>query len=150
MTLGAIPYAKLEPRLDDAPLLERILPWGSGATPFDAPVGRDEVRARYLLLFLERATRVAIAVRARTAAGGRVERLEELVPEWFDRIPIDPYDGRPLRFDRESGRVWSVGEDLVEAGARGLGLLDPFEPSLDTVGESSEPIAAGAIAPRAW
>ncbi|MDA1273751.1 MAG: ABC transporter permease subunit [Verrucomicrobia bacterium] len=67
--------------------------------------------------------RAAITVlaieRYRLRGGGSLPlRLEELVPEFLETIPIDPFDGSPIRFKRiEHGYcVYSVGSDGVDNG----------------------------------
>lgn len=67
--------------------------------------------------------RAAITVlaieRYRLRSGGSLPlRLEELVPEFLETIPIDPFDGSPIRFKRiEHGYcVYSVGSDGVDNG----------------------------------
>jgi hypothetical protein len=44
--------------------------------------------------------------------------LDELVPAYLDEVPIDPFDGRPLRLTIKSDRwiVYSIGPDLVDDG----------------------------------
>jgi len=55
---------------------------------------------------------LALAVTAYKSEKGRYpERVEELVPEYIDRLPIDPYDNRPLKLKRVKG-----GLDLYSAG----------------------------------
>ncbi len=48
--------------------------------------------------------------------GALPERLDALVPEDLERLPIDDFDGAPLRYSRERRRLWSVGEDLKDEG----------------------------------
>jgi hypothetical protein len=48
--------------------------------------------------------------RYRAVRGALPERLEDLVPEFAKELPIDPFDGKPLRYSKEEGIVWSVGE----------------------------------------
>lgn len=47
------------------------------------------------------------------------EHLSELVPECLAAMPIDPFDGKPLRYRLEEGEwiVWSVGADLKDDNA---------------------------------
>jgi hypothetical protein len=55
----------------------------------------------------------------RAAARGRIpERLDELVPEHLARVPIDPFDGKPLKYARKDGEVvvYSIGPDLADDG----------------------------------
>ncbi|MCA9255223.1 MAG: hypothetical protein KDA33_06270 [Phycisphaerales bacterium] len=46
------------------------------------------------------------------------ETLSELVPEFFDDIPIDLFDGKPIRYRIIPGGVmtWSIGKDRVDDG----------------------------------
>jgi hypothetical protein len=59
------------------------------------------------------------------------ERLDQLVPLYLDAVPLDRYDGEPLRYARDRRAVYSVGEDLTDAGGSvAPSLLDPLEPGL--------------------
>jgi len=49
-------------------------------------------------------------------------RLEKLVPDFIQKIPTDPYDGKNLRYSMEKKRFWSVGEDGLDHG--GLNDVD--------------------------
>jgi hypothetical protein len=44
--------------------------------------------------------------------------LEELVPEYLEAVPIDPFDDKPIKYKRtEPGYVlWIVGEDGEDNG----------------------------------
>jgi hypothetical protein len=56
------------------------------------------------------ATQALIALRAFQAEHGALPRtLDELVPRYLDAIPLDAYDGEPLRYDPEAKRLRSVG-----------------------------------------
>ncbi len=55
---------------------------------------------------------LALAVTAYKSQTGRYpERIEELVPEYIDRLPIDPYDNQPLKLKHIKG-----GLDLYSIG----------------------------------
>ncbi|MCP4450489.1 MAG: hypothetical protein GY809_03435 [Planctomycetes bacterium] len=61
--------------------------------------------------------RTALAVeRYRLGAGRLPDTLDQLVPTLMARVPVDPFDGQPLRFlHRDKGFVvYSVGEDLKD------------------------------------
>lgn len=63
------------------------------------------------------------ALRAyRAEHGGYPERLDELVPAYLTRVPVDPFDLRPLRYRREGDRFrcWSVGPDGRDDGGRAI------------------------------
>jgi hypothetical protein len=56
--------------------------------------------------------------RFRLAEGRLPETLEQLVPKFIEAVPIDPFDGKPLKFKRlEKGyTIYSVGEDGEDNG----------------------------------
>ena len=58
--------------------------------------------------------------RHRLARGTWPSALEELVPRFLGALPVDPFDGKPLRFRRENDHVvvYSVGEDRRDDGGR--------------------------------
>jgi hypothetical protein len=60
--------------------------------------------------------------RYRMAHGQWPARLEDLTPKFLDKLPVDPFNGAPLRFRRleDSIVIYSVGNDKVDNG----GLLD--------------------------
>ena len=75
------------------------------------PVARDEAWRGN--------ARAALAVeRYRLVHGVCPERLADLVPDYLDAVPMDPFDGEPLRYRRlETGyMVYSVGRNLVDDG----------------------------------
>ena len=68
-----------------------------------------------------RMTTAALAVeRFRLAHGQLPEDLNELIPRFITAIPIDPFDGQPIRYKRlEKGYVvYSVGRDGHDNGGR--------------------------------
>ena len=63
------------------------------------------------------ATRALLAMKAFKVEKGRLpETLDELVPEYLEAVPLDDFDGKPLRYNPEKKVVYSVGEDLVDGG----------------------------------
>jgi hypothetical protein len=65
------------------------------------------------------------------AEGALPERLEDLVPRYLDALPLDRYDGSPLRYARAARAVYSIGEDFTDAGpAAAPSPLEPREPGL--------------------
>ncbi len=42
--------------------------------------------------------------------------LAALVPEYLPAVPVDPFDGQPLRYDPARGLIYSVGTDLKDNG----------------------------------
>ena len=81
---------------------------------------------------LPRAGRTALAVeRYRMANGKLPARLEHLVPDYLDSVPLDPFDGQPLRYEKSDKgyTVYSTGSDGVDDGGQqapeGSGRDDP-------------------------
>jgi hypothetical protein len=63
--------------------------------------------------------RSALAIeRYRLATGKVPEQLEELVPQYLDAAPLDPFDGQPIRYRRSDAgyRLYSITEDGQDDG----------------------------------
>jgi hypothetical protein len=68
-----------------------------------------------------RAARVTLAIeRYRLASGNMPVSLDLLTPKFVENIPVDPFDGQPLRYKKlaKAYVVYSVGEDKVDNGGR--------------------------------
>jgi hypothetical protein len=91
-------------------------------------IAEADLRTKAILL-----TAVAglAAERFRLANGRWPRDLAELTPAYLDAVPLDPFDGQPLRFKKSDGTlvIYSVGIDAVDDG----GQLDekPFQPGSD-------------------
>jgi hypothetical protein len=74
-----------------------------------------------------RGTRLSLALRLYEQEHGELpERLEALAPRWIEAPPVDPYDGRPFRYDRARRLVYAVGANRRDdGGARGEDVLFP-------------------------
>jgi len=70
--------------------------------------------------------------RYRRQYGKLPERLEELVPDFLPQVPIDPFDGQPLRYvvREEEYRVYSVGYDRVDNGGDAYPKSADSEPDI--------------------
>jgi len=67
------------------------------------------------------ATQVMLGLRAfKDHKGHLPNTLEELVPQYLEGVPLDSFDGRPIRYSKESQIVYSVGDDFVDSGGVGL------------------------------
>jgi type II secretory pathway pseudopilin PulG len=63
-----------------------------------------------------RATILIAALQAFKKSTGRYPAtLNALIPDVIPEIPLDPYDGQPMRYNRSKGIVYSVGEDLKDS-----------------------------------
>ncbi|HET6441319.1 MAG TPA: hypothetical protein VFH53_02995 [Phycisphaerae bacterium] len=63
------------------------------------------------------ATRALLAMKAFKVEKGRLpETLDKLVPEYLEAVPLDDFDGKPLRYNAEKKVIYSVGKDLKDAG----------------------------------
>jgi ABC-type transport system involved in multi-copper enzyme maturation permease subunit len=74
-----------------------------------------------------RCTIVALAAeRFRRQHGRWPDTLTELTPEYLEMVPVDPFDGLPLRWSRKKGHVvvYSIGPDGVDNG----GVIDRERP----------------------
>jgi hypothetical protein len=65
--------------------------------------------------------------RYRRKHGALPEKLEQLVPEFLDEVPADPFDGRPLRYLIRDGKpvIYSVGKNRVDDGGQGDYTFEP-------------------------
>ena len=78
---------------------------------------RSVYRQYYKTSFAWRCGRLGMACENFRFAKGRYpEDLSELVPEFVDAIPDDPYDGEPIRYNSEHGYFWTPGPDGTFSG----------------------------------
>ena len=66
-------------------------------------------------------TRTAVAAyRYRAKEGEFPERLSNLTPKYLNAVPLDPYDGKAIRYRRaqDGGVLYSVGPDLADSEGR--------------------------------
>jgi len=66
-----------------------------------------------------RALQAAIACeRYRMAAGQWPKALDALVPDYLAAVPVDPFDGKPLRYAHidEGIKIWSISDNVVDDG----------------------------------
>jgi len=78
------------------------------------------------------ATRLLIAIRCYKMETGELPQyLDDLVPTYIKEIPIDDFDGRPMRYSREKKIVYSIGTNLIDDGGTGL----PYDDDGDIIFE---------------
>lgn len=63
------------------------------------------------------ATQTAVAVNAYQAADKKLPTsLEQLVPDYFPTVPVDPYSDQPLKYLPDLGHLYSVGPSRTDYG----------------------------------
>jgi hypothetical protein len=63
------------------------------------------------------ATRILIALKCYKLEHGELpETLDALVPEYFEAVPLDDFDGKPMKYSRDKRVVYAVGTDLTDNG----------------------------------
>ena len=79
------------------------------------------------------ATRIIFALRAYQLTHGNLPSdLKALVPEFLDAVPVDDFDGQPLRYSPDRNIVYSVGQNLKDDGGNDS-RPGPSEPPPDLV-----------------
>ncbi len=74
------------------------------------------------------ATQLLIALKCYKIDNGDLpESLDELVPEYIDKIPIDDFDGKPLRYSKQKKIIYSVGPDMKDDGGPSAAELKKWD-----------------------
>ena len=62
------------------------------------------------------ATRLIVACRRYEKDHGKLPAaLDDLAPKYLDAVPRDPFDGRPMRYDKKRAIIYSIGIDLIDS-----------------------------------
>jgi hypothetical protein len=114
--LSAEPYCKIRQPLEEAcgarssnGLLTSIL----------LPSLRRDMEAVARIEAYDAATRTAVAMtQYRLDHGSLPTQLSDLVPNYLEAIPLDPFDGQPIRLSIKQDRwiIYCIGPDLVDHG----------------------------------
>ena len=100
---------------------------------------RGKAEARFVFL---RGMRTFLAVREFELTQGPVPSdLGELTPALLESVPLDPFDGKPLRYGCDTDgnwRVWSVGSDGRDDGGVAPGWCDARQADLVIPGRRGE------------
>jgi hypothetical protein len=68
------------------------------------------------------ATQTVLAMKCQERESGSLpESLEELVPAWLRRVPMDDFTGKPLRYSKAQQLLYSLGDDLLDSGGIAIG-----------------------------
>ena len=92
-------------------------------------------------------TDIAIAIeRFRRKHGRLPENLDALVPDFLEKVPLDPFDDRPMRFKSADGviLIYSVGADGIDNG----GVEDAGKAEPDIVIQVGKPSPANLEPPE--
>jgi len=104
------------------PINQLSLWWAIQGTRKTAKEKHNSAVAHLRLIIAELALRCYQADQARTPAG-----MQELVPKYLQRVPLDPFSGQPLIY-RGKGTNWllySVGVDRMDDGGQPVGRPMP-------------------------
>jgi len=64
------------------------------------------------------ATHLLIGLRLYEMENGHLpDQLQELVPDFIEELPVDPFSGNPFRYDKERKLVLSIGIDRQDQNA---------------------------------
>jgi len=89
------------------------------------PAGESFLKNFFEELASINATRIILALKAYQIEKGRLPgTLQELVPDYLDAVPEDPFDGQPMRYIWGKSRVYSVGLDLIDSGGDDTNVND--------------------------
>lgn len=122
-----LPYTEIEWPLDSAEEergvlggAERLLkPNAVGRVIFDMmqPAYDAYFERKCRCVLYARSIRLLLALKAYERDKGELpQALDQLVPQYIDAAPIDPYDGEPLRYSAERRLFYSVGRDGEDSG----------------------------------
>ncbi len=95
------------------------LPWYAAVSRMTIPGFSRSVELWIRGIADSRALRAGLACeRYRLATGAWPETLDDLVPRYLEAAPIDPFDGKPIRYAHieEGIKLWSIGMDMTDNG----------------------------------
>ena len=76
------------------------------------------------------ATQILIALKCYKLEHGELpDTLDQLVPKYFPKIPLDDFDGRPMRYSKEKRVVYTIGTDLKDSGGADKTSPNVIEPT---------------------
>jgi hypothetical protein len=139
--------AELEREIDQLPI---------GYTPIKllfpafTQIRQSKVRVR---LNTDSVSAALAVIRYQRQHGRWPDSLDDLVANYLERVPIDPYDGQPLRYrlQDEGFVIYSVGVNGVDDGGQAV-MLDPdgsfvSDLSAESDPDALRPLPAGAYIP---
>lgn len=108
-------------RIANADDLDSFWPWQNAVRQFYPTFGNVFGRVFRTEFEQQAATTACALARYRIAHEQWPQALADLVPNFLERVPEDPVDGQPIRFETTSDglfRLWSVGLNGVDDGGR--------------------------------
>ena len=100
-------------------LPEELRPNALGWAMFDGLLSYPEYAAerRCHVAVSGAVTQAMLGLKAYKTRHGRLSQtLDDLVPEYLKAVPIDAFDGKPIRYDPTKRILYSVGKDGVDGG----------------------------------
>ena len=71
------------------------------------------------------ATQIQIALKCYKAEHGDLpDTLDKLVPKYFKTVPLDDFDGKPMKYSKAKRVIYAVGSDLTDDGGKVSGALE--------------------------
>ena len=125
------PYSKIKefqhPEMEDfdwdAPKIVRLFSRnfeGKSLFSSSAALIKSIIVRSYRTNFFINSTQLLLAMRSYQIENRELpESLERLVPEYFVKIPQDPFDGNYIRYCKEKRIIYSVGENLKDEEGEG-------------------------------
>jgi hypothetical protein len=107
-------------RFNKMSLTDRLLSANNGGEllyTMTIPVVISVDSKQYRVTTTIRMTRVLLAVRLYWLDHGKLPvTLDDLVPGYLKSVPLDAYDGKPLRYSPANKVIYSVGKELMDKG----------------------------------
>jgi hypothetical protein len=100
-----------------------LITWATTRWPRWRSMHKDETKHRIIMAH-ERLLAAELALRCYQSEQGRAPTgLEQLVPQYLQRVPSDPFSGRPMIYRPQSTNwlLYSVGPDGVDDGGQRVG-----------------------------
>ena len=100
-----------------------LITWATTRWPRWRSMHKDETKHRIIMAH-ERLLAAELALRCYQSEQGRAPTgLEQLVPQYLQRVPSDPFSGRPMIYRPQSTNwlLYSVGPDGVDDGGQRAG-----------------------------
>jgi hypothetical protein len=128
--IASLPVEQQRPRIEKLEARRAKAP--TAARKIVPPVGQMASTAHQSQALLRCAAAAVAVERFRLAKGRWPEKLTDLAPDYLATVPLDPFDGKPVRFKRQKDGVvvYSIGPDGTDDGGS-FETLNAFLPGTD-------------------